>query len=135
LFYKPKYFRLDEFRCPDCGQVHINAGLVVLLDGARGMAGHPFRINSGWRCQKHNAEVGGAEKSRHLIGCAADVACPSKIIFARFCDVMREFFGAPGYEMKIYEDRNFIHVAVPREGRYHDEWDGGVIYIGRNEGK
>ena len=132
MIYTPKYFKLQEFACPCCGQVHINSGLVVLLDGARGMAGHPFKINSGWRCQKHNAEVGGVTTSRHLIGCAADVACPDKMIFARFADVMREFFGLPNYECKLYSDRNFVHVAVPRENRYMDEWDGRAIYIGRN---
>jgi len=132
MIYKPKYFRLEEFKCPECGQVHINAGLVLLLDAARSMAGHPFKINSGWRCAKHNREVGGVENSRHLLGCAADVACPGKMIFARFADVMREYFGMPGYECKMYQERGFIHVAVPRENRFNDEWDGGYIYIGRN---
>lgn len=132
MLYVPKYFKLKEFICPCCGSVHINAGLVVLLDGARGMVGHPLHVNSGWRCKKHNIEVGGVENSRHLIGCAADIACPDKVIFSRFADVMREFFGLPGYECKLYIERNFVHVAVPREGRYNDEWDGGPIYIGRN---
>jgi hypothetical protein len=34
----------------------------------------PFKCNSWWRSQSHNAAVGGARWSQHLIGCAADVA-------------------------------------------------------------
>lgn len=30
-------------------------------------------INSGFRCEKHNASVGGAAESQHLSGCAVDV--------------------------------------------------------------
>ena len=33
-----------------------------------------MHITSGARCAKHNAAVGGAEDSMHLIGMAADVA-------------------------------------------------------------
>ncbi|WP_335880118.1 YcbK family protein, partial [Campylobacter jejuni] len=32
----------------------------------------PIIINSGYRCKEHNAEVGGAPKSQHAIGSAAD---------------------------------------------------------------
>jgi uncharacterized protein YcbK (DUF882 family) len=31
-------------------------------------------INSGYRCEQHNAIVGGSPKSRHLIGAAVDVS-------------------------------------------------------------
>ena len=43
------------------------------IDDAREIAGVPFSINSGWRCKKHNAEVGGGDKSAHLKGLAADI--------------------------------------------------------------
>lgn len=134
MLYKPRFFTREEFTCPCCGQVHINCGLVVLLDLARTAAGVPFRVNSGWRCPKHNKEVGGAENSRHLLGLAADVALPEGMIFAKFHEVMKAFFSRPGYELKAYVDRGFIHVAVPRENRVNDVWSGDYIYIGRNAG-
>jgi uncharacterized protein YcbK (DUF882 family) len=36
--------------------------------------GQPVTINSGYRCPSHNAAVGGATKSQHLDGIAADIS-------------------------------------------------------------
>jgi hypothetical protein len=47
--------------------------LVDLLDKARGIAGIPFKINSGYRTGTHNAEVGGTEDSSHTKGLAVDL--------------------------------------------------------------
>jgi uncharacterized protein YcbK (DUF882 family) len=33
----------------------------------------PITINSGYRSQKHNAKIGGANKSQHLLGNASDI--------------------------------------------------------------
>lgn len=131
MLYKVRYFQRNEFECPCCGQVHVNCGLVVTLDMARAAAGVPFQVTSGWRCFKHNREVGGAENSRHMVGLAADIALPSQMIFAKFHDIMKIFFARPSYEIKAYVDKKFVHVAVPREDRFNDEWDGFDIYIGR----
>ena len=37
----------------------------------------PLVNNSGFRCQAHNAAVGGGAQSAHLTGEAADIACTS----------------------------------------------------------
>ena len=70
-----KYFKLDEFKCPCCGQNNIENELVYLLDKARGLAHVPFVVNSGYRCSKHNKEVGGKPNSSHLNGTAVDIKC------------------------------------------------------------
>ena len=36
----------------------------------------PVIINSGYRCPKHNEEVGGVPGSYHLLGMAADIKVP-----------------------------------------------------------
>jgi len=69
-----RYFTLSEFKCPCCGQVIIKRELLNLLDKARDIAGIPFKINSGYRCEKHNKEVGGKPNSSHLQGYAADIS-------------------------------------------------------------
>lgn len=71
---KWKYFKYEEFRCPCCGENDISLELIARLDAARGIAGIPFIITSSYRCEKHNKEVGGVEKSSHLKGLAADIA-------------------------------------------------------------
>lgn len=112
--YSSKYFQLKEFRCPCCGQVKISVALVVSLETLRRTWGGPILVNSGFRCLKHNKEVGGAAGSRHLIGCAADIRPldPALIgVFRNLCEAM--FSNLEGWELKPYS--TFVHVAVPRE--------------------
>lgn len=42
----------------------------------RNYCGKPLIINSGYRCEKHNAAEGGVDNSYHTKGMAADVATP-----------------------------------------------------------
>lgn len=71
------YFNHEEFYCK-CGREHeqqiVDPLFVKKLDTAREIAGIPFVINSGYRCVKHNREVGGVEHSSHLRGLAADIS-------------------------------------------------------------
>lgn len=63
---KYKYFSEKEV-------VGLNPELVKLLDQAREIAGIPFKITSGYRDAKHNAEVGGVTDSAHTSGLAVDL--------------------------------------------------------------
>ena len=75
-----KNFRLSEFACKGkkcCGHAApINFELVERLQKLRDVVGRPLRINSGFRCPVHNKAVGGASKSMHMLGLAADIATP-----------------------------------------------------------
>ena len=72
-----KWFRKEEFRCKCCGQLpceeNIEALVANVLDPAREQLGMPIVVNSGYRCPKHNAEVGGVPRSQHMDCEAADV--------------------------------------------------------------
>lgn len=73
-------FKKLEFNC-GCGcamPYDVELRLVKLceaLEKLRAAVGQPLRINSGYRCPAHNRRVGGAEKSQHCQGIAADVSC------------------------------------------------------------
>lgn len=70
-----RYFKLEDFRCR-CGCTNPNevpTELCELVDAIREELGYPILITSGYRCFKHNAKVGGALKSIHLTGQAADL--------------------------------------------------------------
>lgn len=41
--------------------------------------GRPLHISSGYRCQKHNEDVGGVPMSKHTLGHAMDIVIPSDI--------------------------------------------------------
>lgn len=69
------YFTLDEFACKHCGKNLIHSSFVDRLDRARGLAGIPFVINSGYRCDEHDKSIGG--KGNHPSGYAADIMAAS----------------------------------------------------------
>ena len=78
-----KNFKLEEFDSPDFkgSGKNMDADFMQLLDRARTEAGIPFKINSGYRTESHNAKVGGKPKtntskgSSHMYGLAADIGC------------------------------------------------------------
>lgn len=72
-----KYFEIEEFDSPDLkgSGEKMCSEFLDMIDNARGIAGIPFKINSGYRTKEHNSIVGGRLGSSHLKGCASDVHC------------------------------------------------------------
>jgi uncharacterized protein YcbK (DUF882 family) len=69
-----KHFDLSEFECRcGCRSAIIHDELIHVLEKARDHFNAQIKITSGTRCEKHNAEIGGAPKSQHLYGIAADI--------------------------------------------------------------
>lgn len=69
-----KHFSDTEFACKcGCGFKSVSPKLLARLEVIREEFGAPVIINSGCRCAKHNAKVGGAAASQHLLGTAADI--------------------------------------------------------------
>jgi hypothetical protein len=69
-----EHFLASEFRCPCCGEARVSRRLVKLAEALRERLGRPILVTSGYRCRKHNREVGGAPASRHMAGRALDMA-------------------------------------------------------------
>jgi uncharacterized protein YcbK (DUF882 family) len=66
-------FKWSEVECKcSCGG-RPKSEFMDKLQELRDMVGFPLRINSGYRCAKHNAAIGGAKASRHQHGFAADI--------------------------------------------------------------
>jgi uncharacterized protein YcbK (DUF882 family) len=55
------------------GRPHIDHRLIEVLEAIRAFDGRPLRIVSGYRSPAHNKRVGGALRSQHLYGRAADI--------------------------------------------------------------
>ena len=76
-----EHFSRSEFRCHGFGHrghpnhdTHVDLELVGRLEMLRTNAGgRPLRIVSGHRCAWWNSRVGGASRSQHLVGRAADI--------------------------------------------------------------
>ena len=67
-------FNSEEFNCK-CGKcrLEINPLFVIKLQLARTIAGIPFKILSGCRCNEHNEKFGGVKNSAHTRCLAADI--------------------------------------------------------------
>lgn len=67
-------FSREEFSCGcGCGFDDVSEELVDLLQELRDELEEPVTITSACRCKEHNASVGGAKRSQHLLGTAADI--------------------------------------------------------------
>jgi uncharacterized protein YcbK (DUF882 family) len=49
--------------------------LILSLEQARREINMPIIVNSGYRCPAHNKAIGGATRSYHMMGMAADIHC------------------------------------------------------------
>lgn len=66
-------FRPVEIACKCCGHLHLNYKALDALQQTRRWWRSPMRVQSGYRCPKHNNRVGGAKASKHLTGQAFDI--------------------------------------------------------------
>ena len=78
--YITKNFKTDEFSCPCCNANKMDVDFVKTLQLLRDEYGSPMRINSGFRCEKHNKKVGGSDSSSHLWGMASDISVTDSIL-------------------------------------------------------
>lgn len=100
-----RHFNLSEFVCScGCSTNKIEPTFVTLLDEARHRCAFAFHINSGYRCEKHNREVGSTSKN-HTSGRAADIECHSS---ARRFTMLRTFLDLGIRRIGLYP--GFIHV-------------------------
>lgn len=67
-------FSRHEFKCKcgECEQIGPDPDLIDVLQTIRDHFGVPVTIHSGHRCPAYNRRVGGASRSQHMKGTAAD---------------------------------------------------------------
>ena len=84
-----------------------------VLQPLRDVWGKPLTINSGYRCQKLNAAVGGVATSQHTKGEAADIKAPDPLALAKTAVERPEIWNEVD-QMIIYP--NFVHFSHKRGG-------------------
>jgi uncharacterized protein YcbK (DUF882 family) len=109
-----KNFNRSEYECKcGCGLDRVHPALSSLVQKIRDIVDEPVMINSGCRCQKHNANVGGVPDSRHVKCMAADIRANTisaatlhdTILAAHNAGLLPELGGIGGYD-------TFVHVDV-----------------------
>jgi zinc D-Ala-D-Ala carboxypeptidase len=110
-----KHFKLSEFNCKcGCGIGQMDEDLLTRLDAFREFLQSPLKVTSGFRCQSHNLKVGGAPKSFHLLGKAADISS-TKFSGPGLYRQLQKF--APGMFGGVGVGKNFIHVDVREDSK------------------
>ena len=102
-----RYFKPSEFSCKcgcGAGLSEMQLAFMLRLENAREVAGIPFRISSGFRCEKHNKNVGGVADSAHVRGLAADILTSGSLERHTILNAVLKVFPRVGV------DKHFIHV-------------------------
>lgn len=111
------HFSSTELQCRCCGRLQIDGRLLDGLEDLRKRAGVPVIVHAGYRCPRHNQEVGGVQHSVHLQGMAADIALPG-ISLQRAYELALQVPQFANGGIGVY-DTGFLHVDVrPRSARW-----------------
>ena len=109
------HFDQSELACHCCGFYNLDPRMLFILEKVRLAAGTLMMINSGCRCTKHNAEVGGGPE--HPEGKAVDICCK--------LDTLRHSILKTAYELNIPRigiAETFIHLGISTDCPQNVTW-------------
>lgn len=107
-------FSREEFTCRcGCGLMAINPAIVQRLQVIRDIVDLPIHILSGYRCNKHNLEVGGAKESQHMMGNAIDFRIEDYSM-QHLAIMLDKWSGG----FHFYQSNNFIHIDIGLKRRW-----------------
>ena len=122
------HFSRSELQCRCCGRLQINSRLLDGLERLRDLAGTPVVVHAGYRCERHNQEVGGVPHSEHVRGLAADVALPGVSLQGMYELALAVPEFAEG-GIGVY-DGGFLHVDVREHSARWARVSGKYVGIG-----
>lgn len=100
---------MDDSGC-GINEADMNEEFMLALDKLREEFGHPIYINSGFRCPKHNLEVGGVKGSFHTLGVAVDIAIYGKSAYDLLGLIIDMGFEGIGINQRGPYKKRFIHI-------------------------
>lgn len=99
---------IDNTPTPEAS-VSLSNLVTHVLDPLREMYGKPITVNSGYRCPKLNAAVGGAKTSQHMRGEAADITAGSKTENKKLFELIRD--NLPFDQLLNESNYSWVHVS------------------------
>ena len=127
------HFTLSEMACKDgSDKVLYSTELMSMLEKLRAYGGFTVHINSGYRSQSYNRKIGGASKSQHTLGTAADIVVKKdgKTVSGKLVCCLCQYLGFKGIG---YISESAVHVDMRESGSYRgDERKGYSGNVGGN---
>lgn len=107
--------KIDNTPTPEASAA-LDALMWNVLDPIRRMWGKPIIVNSGYRCPKLNAAIGGSATSQHMKGEAADITAGDPTKNKELFDMIAQ--SAIPFDQLI-DEKNYrwIHVSYRPNGR------------------
>ena len=128
-----KNFKVCEFKCKDgSDKVLYSTELMAMLEKLRAYGGFTISINSGYRTPAYNRKIGGASKSQHTLGTAADIVVKKggKTVSGKLVCCLCQYLGFKGIG---YISERAVHVDMRESGSYRgDERKGYSGNVGGN---
>jgi len=111
-------FSPAEIACRGTGKLLINEPALDKLQALRDRLGKPLIVRSAYRSPEHNRAVGGAKRSRHLVGAAFDIAMENRdpVVF----EAAAREVGFLGFG--FYPRSGFIHVDLGPERKWGERF-------------
>lgn len=115
------HFTLGEFASKDGADlVKYSTDLLALLEELRRFGGFTIEINSGYRTASYNRAIGGASKSQHVEGTAADITVKrdGQVVDAALICCLCQYLDFPGI---AYISPRSVHVDMRENGTYRGD--------------
>lgn len=120
-----EHFTLGEFQCRDGSDtVKYSTELLAMLEKLRSYGGFSIQINSGYRTVAYNQKIGGASRSQHIDGTAADIVVKKdgKIIAGKLICCLCQTLGFRGV---AFISNQSTHVDMRASGTYRGDERSG----------
>lgn len=102
-----KNFTEDELKCPCCSKVAMDSAYMANLQEIRELCAFGFKVNSGYRCDSHNAKVSKSSKNDHTRGRAVDIHMPDRYKRAK----LLKYLLNSGYFNDVAIAKTFVHIG------------------------
>lgn len=115
------HFKLSEMACKDgSDKVLYSTELMAKLEELRAYGSFTVSINSGYRTPAYNKKIGGASRSQHVLGTAADIVVKKNgiIVSAKKVCCLCQSLGFKGIG---YISVNAVHVDMRVSGSYRGD--------------
>jgi uncharacterized protein YcbK (DUF882 family) len=108
--------------CRCCGRGGVDPRLIAAVLDLAELLGQDLTITSGYRCQAHNAAVGGDRRSKHMAGAALDIAIPDGVEPIDYYRAAMEVQALKRGGIGVDPQRRFVHhdFGAARRWAYHD---------------